>query len=94
MSSARGSWISSRCCGSRSCGSSATVRARVSRVSAAQTAVNPFSARGIQGAGSKRNGLVSKSSSGWESAGSQSQPLTRLTSARLSKVTQRFSVAR
>ncbi len=94
VSRACGSRTSSRCCGSRLWGSNATERARVRRVRAAQAAVNALSASGTHWAGSRRNGKVSRNSSGWESTGCQSQPLTRLTSARLSRVTQWLRVAR
>ena len=82
-----------RCASVRSCGSNATDRASRPSVSAAHTAENKFSASGTAGAGSQRNGYVTRNVRGFNTSGCHVQPEIFATAGRLNTDTQRFSVS-
>ena len=77
-----------RCASVRSCGSSATDRASRPSASAAHTAENKFNASGITGAGSQRNGHVTRKVTGPNTSGCQVQPEIFATELMLNSDTQ------
>src|ERR1051326_5725428 len=83
-----------RCASVRSRGSNAPARTNKASVSAAQTAANKLRATGIAAAGSHRNGRVTSQKTGPLSSGCQFHPEALMTSARLRKETQWFSVSK